>query len=162
MDSDFFIFDDSLVDELRETKENFKEIIDYLTCINSVGTICKVCLDKIETLSLLEGAKKIIRGIMADDRDIDIDNCPIKSTIRLCNSEAKLKKVLLITNKDYHEGSYKGSLKIISFTELRLKLKKNDEFNLWKSTEIWKIQKANPEKSLPNRDCDHPDSQVEE
>ena len=162
MDWDFFIFDDSLVDEIIQTRENFKEIVDYFTCINSVGTITKMCLDKIEISNLPEGAKKVIRGIMSDEREINTNHSTLDSTITLCNSESKLKSVLLITSKNYPFSSFKGSVKIMSFLTFSQILKENQDFNLWKATEIMKIQKVTAKISLPNMDFPRTDPQVDD
>ena len=137
-----FIFDESLSEELKQTRENFKEIIDYFTFINAEGTITKSCLQKIEEAELPETAKNIIRGYLTDERDVGVSSDIEKSVIKLCNYESQFKEVILITKKNYPINAFNSSsLKIKSYSEFAVEIKRNAEFLVWKSLELWRIQK---------------------
>lgn len=135
-----FVFDDSIIEELPKTKENVKEILDYLTFLNIVGITTRDCWTNIEASSLPKNTIELLRGAFADVREISIGDTK-NSIIKLCNYESKLKELCLISNKEYPKECFNGNLKSKTFLEVTGDIRKDKEFFIWKSVELYKIQK---------------------
>ena len=80
-----FVFDDSIVDELPKTRENVKEILDYLTFLNIVGITTNDCWTNIEKSNLPKPTIELLRGAIADVREINVGGDTSNSIIKLCN-----------------------------------------------------------------------------
>ncbi|MBI3050896.1 hypothetical protein HYY74_00380 [Candidatus Woesearchaeota archaeon] len=136
-----FVFDDSIIGELKRTRDNFKQIIDYLTFQNSVGTITIGCWKKIEESSLPPQAINLLRGHLSDIRHFNGTGEIVDEVIKLCNYESQLKEVILVSQKEYPQNCFSGALKPKSFLELAGDIQRDKEFFFWRSLELWKIQK---------------------
>ena len=139
----FFSFDETLEDEIKETIDNLKDILDYLVYKNQEGLITIDCWETIkESDFITEQTKMLLRGSF-DIKDINKGK-PELSTVSCLNFESQFKPMILITRKDAEEFTslgLKNVVRVVDYKEVAKKIKEDEDFFMWKTSELWKIQK---------------------
>lgn len=139
----FLAFDESIELELNNCGiSNIQSILDYLVYKNQEGIITCACFKKIADSQISDMKKKIIKGSL-EIRDIQEDDLN-KSIVSCLNFESQFKPITLITKKDstqLRSLGLKNVVKIVTFKEASQKINEDEDFFVWKSSEIWKIQK---------------------
>lgn len=97
------------------------------------------CWDNIKNSDIKTETKKVLKG------SISIDGCKTtdakQSLIKLMNFESQFKPTILITRHTYDALELSSDVKKYNFSSFAEKCTENQEYNAWKSAEMWRIQK---------------------
>ncbi len=138
-----FAFDETLEDEIKKGICNIKNILDYLVYKNQEGTITSDCWEKIKNSGDISNSRKgVLKGSL-DIKNIDKGDTTV-STVSCLNYESQFKPIILITKKDSAQlsgASLKSVVRVKEFKEVSEEIKKDEDFFVWKASELWKFQK---------------------